>query len=293
MDQTQVVEVQIINAFTDNDTGGNPAGVVFNADHLTNADKLKLAQKIGLSETAFVSKSTLADFKLDFFTPVRQIPHCGHATIAVFSYLSQKGLVASGNTSKETIDGRREIYVQGDTAFMEQKAPKYTSLETYNQDVLASLGLVRDDLYNEALLLIVNTGNSFAVIPVKNIDTLKKISPHFNRIEAISNELGLIRYYVFTPLDKSSHRDADARMFAPAYGIDEEAATGMAAGPLACYLYGQLGIKKQQFLIQQGWHMKQPSPSLITVNLEIKNNAIAGLMAGGKAVSKDTFTIEF
>ncbi|HEX4957927.1 MAG TPA: PhzF family phenazine biosynthesis protein [Lacibacter sp.] len=293
MGEKQIVEVQIINAFTDNDTGGNPAGVVFNADHLTNDDKLKIAQKVGLSETAFVSKSSKADFKLDFFTPVRQIPHCGHATIAVFSYLSQNGLVASGNTSKETIDGRREIYVQGDTAFMEQKAPIYTSIEQYHSEMLSSLGLEDGDLYGEAPLLVVNTGNSFAVIPVKNADTLKKVTPDFHRIAAISNELGLIGYYVFTPLAKSFQRDADARMFAPAYGIDEEAATGMAAGPLACYLNDQLGIKKQQFLIQQGWHMKQPSPSLITVNLKIKNNAIAGLMAGGKAVSKDTFTIEF
>lgn len=94
MDNFQKIEVQIINAFVDNQKGGNPAGVVLNADNLTNEQKLKVASKVGLSETAFVSKSTMADYKLDFFTPTRQIAHCGHATIATFSYLSQLGLIS-------------------------------------------------------------------------------------------------------------------------------------------------------------------------------------------------------
>ena len=52
---------------------------------LSNEQKILIAQKVGLSETAFFSKSTVTDFKLDFFTPTRQIAHCGHATIAAFS----------------------------------------------------------------------------------------------------------------------------------------------------------------------------------------------------------------
>ena len=103
MDNSKKIEVQILNAFVDNNKGGNPAGVVLNADNLTNEQKLKIAKKVGLSETAFVSKSEIADFKLDFFTPTRQIAHCGHATIATFSYLSQSGLIKNTLSSKETM----------------------------------------------------------------------------------------------------------------------------------------------------------------------------------------------
>jgi len=85
--------------------------------------KLKIAAKVGLSETAFVSSSKSADFKLDFFTPKRQIAHCGHATIATFSYLQQLGRIGKETTSKETIDGNRNIFIDGDMAFMEQLAP--------------------------------------------------------------------------------------------------------------------------------------------------------------------------
>ncbi len=57
MDNSKKIEVQILNAFVDNSKGGNPAGVVLNADKLTNEQRLKkLQQKVGLSETAFVSK---------------------------------------------------------------------------------------------------------------------------------------------------------------------------------------------------------------------------------------------
>ena len=45
----------IINALVDGKTGGNPAGVVLDADDLSPKQKLEIASKIGLSETAFVS----------------------------------------------------------------------------------------------------------------------------------------------------------------------------------------------------------------------------------------------
>jgi predicted PhzF superfamily epimerase YddE/YHI9 len=58
----------------------------------------------------------------------------------------------------------------------------------------------------------------------------------------------------------------------------------MAAGPLACYLYDQLQIQKEQFLIEQGHYMSPPSPSVIQVKLSLQDHRITGLMAGGKGV---------
>jgi len=101
------VAVQVVNAFVDNGRGGNPAGVVLNAERFSQAQKQAIAAKVGLSETAFVSPSRTADFKLEFFTPTRQIPHCGHATIATFSYLVQLGLLDGARSSKEMLDGNR------------------------------------------------------------------------------------------------------------------------------------------------------------------------------------------
>lgn len=284
MDNLQKIDVQIINAFVDNNKGGNPAGVVLNADNLTSDEKLTIAKKVGLSETAFISKSKVADFKLDFFTPTRQIAHCGHATIATFSYLSQLGLIENPVSSKETIDGTREILIQGDLAFMEQKPPLYTEVKDYKDKILNALGLTINDLLTDAPILIVNTGNSFAIIPVANDDILKNIIPNFNLIRQISEELDLIGFYIFCRQTDDTARDANARMFAPRYGIEEEAGTGMAAGPLACYLFDILGLKKDHILIQQGWFMTPPSMSLIIVDLSLDSGKITKIMAGGKGI---------
>jgi len=277
------IVVQIINAFIDGESGGNPAGVVLDADEFSVRQKSKIAAKVGLSETAFVSSSKSADFKLDFFTPTRQIAHCGHATIATFSYLQQLGRIGKAATSKETIDGDRNIFIDGDMAFMEQLAPSYKEVDYYMKSLISSLGISVRDLLSNYKPFIVNTGNSFLVVPLKNETAVLSAQPDFEAIHKISEEFDLIGYYIFSQYAKLPGRDAGTRMFAPRYGINEESATGMAAGPLACYLYDKIGIKKDVFLIEQGHFVKLPSPSVITVKLNLEDGKITGLIAGGKA----------
>lgn len=276
--------VKIVNAFIDGAAGGNPAGVVLNADSLSADQKLQIAAQVGLSETAFISKSEIADFKLDFFTPNRQIAHCGHATIATFSYLQQLGKIPNPNTSKETIDGPRKIRMDGESAFMEQTPPRYIDVSKHLDEILHSLQVNKSDLLHGFQPMVVNTGNSFMIIPLKDKARVKRIQPDLDLIHRLSEMYDLIGFYLFTPATEIPGRDAGARMFGPRYGISEEAATGMAAGPLACYLYDIMNIKKETFLIEQGHWMPQPSPSIITVRLEPdKSGKIGRLFAGGKA----------
>ena len=292
MSDTKKIQVQILNAFVDNNTGGNPAGVVLDADDLSDNEKLQIASKVGLSETAFVSKSKIADFKLDFFTPTKQIAHCGHATIAAFSYLKQLKKIKTIETSKETIEGIRRIKIVGDNAFMEQTKPKYTQVKNQEIDILKSLGIERTDLLSESPILLTNTGNSFVLVPLKTKKTLEGLKPNFEIISKISDTLGLIGFYVFTTERDGSESDAQARMFAPRYGIEEESGTGMAAGPLASYLHDILKIKKSKFVISQGQFMDIPSPSLIEVELLFDNGEISSLMAGGKGILASQMLIE-
>ncbi len=289
MDNSKIVTVQILNAFAENGKGGNPAGVVLNADELSDKDKLEVSKKVGLSETAFVSKSKTEDFKLDFFTPNKQIAHCGHATVATFSYLKQIGVLKKDSSSKETIDGKRKIEIIGDLAFMEQLAPKYIDVSHKESVILKSLGLKKTDLLTNTQIRLVNTGNSFILIPVKSNEILKNIIPDFDLISEVSDEFDLIGYYVFST---DTEYDATSRMFGPRYGILEESGTGMAAGPLGCYLFEILKIKKSTFFIQQGKYMEKPSPSLIVVNLRIDKGEIKDLMAGGKGILNRQIEIE-
>jgi PhzF family phenazine biosynthesis protein len=285
------VSVKIINAFSVKNQGGNPAGVVLDADGMTNEKKQLIASKIGLPETAFVSRSAKAGYKLDFFTPTKQIPHCGHATIATFTYLKRMGLVTSNRTSKETIDGIREIIYIGGYAFMEQRSPTFYVPENKFEVILQSLGINETDLVPNLNPTIVNTGNSFLMVPVKDERVLSNIKPNLDLISGLSEEHSLIGYYVYTH-PRNTNALATTRMFAPYYGINEEAATGMAAGPLACFLYEKEKIKESKMLIEQGQYMNPASPSQIQVHLHFEEERIARLYAGGDANLSGERTIE-
>lgn len=277
------IQVLVVNAFTDHGLGGNPAGVVLDADKFDSQQKQSVASKIGLSETVFVSSSSSAAFKLDFFTPNRQIAHCGHATIATFSYLRQINRIKDGATSKETIDGNRDIFIDGDMAFMEQLSPSYRDIGNRTTEVFRSLGITDHEHIANFRPVIVNTGNSFMIVHMKNEKAVTHVSPDFEVINKISEEYELIGYYIFSQMTKIPGRDAGARMFAPRYGIKEESATGMAAGPLACFFHDKMKIDKDVFLIEQGHFMNPASPSIITVKLDLNNKKIKKLMAGGEA----------
>jgi PhzF family phenazine biosynthesis protein len=296
---TKTIQAQIVNGFVTGGIGGNPAGVVLDADELSENEMLGIAAKIGLSETAFVSSSDTEGFKLDFFTPNRRIAHCGHATIATFSYLAELGRISEGETSKETVDGPRRISIKNGAAYMEQLAPQYRMPGDWAKDdvtmadFLQSLGITESDLDSSIGPILVNTGNSFIVVGVKDGASLRNLKPDFDLISVISEKLDLIGYYVFTTDSNATDKDATTRMFAPRYAIQEESATGMAAGPLACVLHDHLHIEKDTFLLEQGRFMEPASPSLITVELTVENGEIQNLMAGGHGKVSRSLNIDY
>ncbi len=288
------IDVKIIRAFVDGSAGGNPAGVVLQAEHLDTATKQLIAARVGLSETAFISRSEIADFKLEFFTPNKQIAHCGHATIAAFSYLVQNGLLKGVRSSKETIDGCRDIFLRDGLVFMEQRAPRFMNsvADAPLQDILDALNLQKKHLMSGQVPEVVNTGVNFLVVPLRDEATVLSAEPDFPAILAISEALDLVGFHIFSSDVRVPGRHAGARMFAPRYAIEEEAATGMASGPLACFLWSRLGVKQKTILLEQGHLMKPPSPSLIQIDLETAHESIERLLVGGRGLAAQGISIE-
>ena len=284
IDREPNIEVNLVNSFTYNGEGGNPAGVVLNADRFSSEQKQKIAKAAGFPETAFVSSSEVADYKLEFFTPNKQIAHCGHATIAAFSYLNQKGEISKKFAVKETIDGNRDIILEEGYAYMEQIPLFYKDLDEGDVEiVMKSLSLTKDDLKEGYDPKVSNTGVSFLIVPLKDNAALSRIDADFKSINEISEKYDLIGFYAFTtdPVDKA--HNVTTRMFAPRYGIPEESATGMAAGTLSAYLFDHMDFKCDKIIIEQGFFMDKPSKSEIIVNLTHEDDKLVKLMAGGIA----------
>jgi trans-2,3-dihydro-3-hydroxyanthranilate isomerase len=101
----KLIDVHQVDAFTNQLFGGNPAGVVTNADELTDEEMQKIAREMNLSETAFVLKpsSDQADVKLRFFTPTDEVKFCGHATIGTLFQLAKLDMFRLGKPGKNDV----------------------------------------------------------------------------------------------------------------------------------------------------------------------------------------------
>src|SRR5690242_4612614 len=79
-------------AFTTDPAGGNPAGVVLDAAGLTDGQQLDVAARLGYSETAFLTAVPGAErnWTVRYFSPLAEVPFCGHATIAAAVALGER-----------------------------------------------------------------------------------------------------------------------------------------------------------------------------------------------------------
>ena len=279
------MRVYILNAFSKTKRGGNPAGVVLDADRLDEPSMKKIASRVGYSETAFVQNSTGADFKTRFFTPAAEVDLCGHATIAVFSLLFGLRRIRAGKHSQETKAGILGVEVQKDgTVFMEQTLPFFENAIDPGE-VAGSLGIGLDSLAPDMPVQIVSTGLRDIIVPIISLRELSSIKPDLDKIADISKKHGAVGYHAFS-LETKHKSTAHCRNLAPLYGIPEEAATGTSSGALACYLFKHGKITEEQaqgLVFEQGYGMRRPSE--ILVRLEFGNKDITGVHVGGRAIA--------
>ena len=268
----QRIGVYVLSAFAKAKRGGNPAGVVPDADRLAEASMQKIAASVGFPETAFVQKSAAADFKIRFFTPAAEVDLCGHATIAAFSLLFGLRRIQAGKHSQETKAGILGVEVQKDgTVFMEQALPFFGNTIDRGE-IAGSLGLGLDAFAPDLPVQIVSTGLRDIIVPVVSLRVLSGIKPDLEKIADISKKHGAVGYHAFS-LETKHGSTAHCRNFAPLYGIPEEAATGTSSGALACYLftYGKISEEQGRRLVfEQGYGMRRPSE--IFARLDIGNN---------------------
>ena len=270
-----MVRVYVASAFSKNEKGGNKAGVLIDDYNLSIKQKMKVAEMLGYSETAFISKSDKADFKLEYFTPVEEVPLCGHATIATFVVLNNLKKLKKLSYKIETKSGILNIQIQDDIILMQQNSPNYYDIIDKSE--------IEDCIDTEVLntnypIQIVSTGLKDILVPINSRENLKKLTPDFEEMKKISKEKDVIGMHMFT-LNNTDELTAVCRNFAPLYGIDEESATGTSNCALACYLY-KYGIKKNKYIFEQGYELNNPSQ--IIVYLEESNNEISNVLVGGK-----------
>lgn len=263
-----------LSAFPKTDSGGNKAGVYINADKLSDSEMQEIAKDVGFSETAFVMKSKVADFKVRFFTPTSEVDLCGHATIATFNLLRDLKIIKEGIYTQETKAGILSLDVEKDFVFMQQPSPIFSEFISVENIRECFSNLEVDQRFKPQ---IVSTGIREIFLPVKNLDVLNKLDPLFEKMTLLARKYNTIGIHAFALDDEV---DAYGRNFAPVVGINEESATGTSNGALASYLFKYF-VQKNNFVLRQGYSMNQPSE--IIVNLDIVDNEIHRVFVGGSA----------
>ncbi|MDD2397633.1 MAG: PhzF family phenazine biosynthesis protein [Tissierellia bacterium] len=280
------MQVAILKSFTYGNSGGNGAGVVVLNQQISYDKKQEIANKVGLSETAFIFKQEENDYDVSFFTPVCEVDLCGHATIAAFYYLGKIGQIKGNNETKSfyqnTKAGRLKIEItfKGLNVYyvlMQQSEPRIYGELKEKKQIADSLnidekliGLANYDIAPT----IVSTGLKDILVPVSSREVLNSLEADFKMIEDISYKNDVVGYHVFTIDDNIIY----ARNFAPKVGINEECATGTSNGALGSLLYSK-GFPNQMEVIQ-GESMNERS--LIFVKVEY-NNDVMDVYVGGKA----------
>ena len=233
-----------IDSFTKEKFKGNPAGVVINADELTDYEMQQIARELNNSETAFLfaPDSDDCDGVIRYFTPNTEVPICGHATIAamyakaieekldscILRFKTKIGILPF-EVIKENED-YQILMTQGNF----ELGDVFDSAVT--QKMITALGLQKSDLDEKCPVQIASTGHSKVMIGIKSREKLNTLSPIYNDLAQLSNEINCNGYFVFTFDSDDQDVLTYGRMFAPAIGINEDPVTGNANGPLGGYL---------------------------------------------------------
>ena len=233
------IEIFQIDAFTIEAFKGNPAGVTF-SNSLSENEKQLIAKEMNLSETAFISNSKITDYKLQWFTPTKEVKLCGHATIASLHFLFEKGIISDNqNVSFETLSGIINCANKNGKYYMQIPIPQLTLFEGCKEEILDALGIERVDVSDLPFILL---DNGYLFISVNSLNALWNINPDYKKLTELSNnkkEYFDITVFTTETIEKDS--SAHLRFFAPYHGIDEDPVTGSACGPLLLVLI-KLGL---------------------------------------------------
>lgn len=211
-----------VDAFAIHAFEGNPAAVCPLENWLDDGLLQAIAEENNLSETAFFVP-TESGFQLRWFTPVREVDLCGHATLAtahvLFKHLGYPGQAISF----ETRSGELSVERKGD--LLEMNFPACPPVPCGAPEILArALG--------QPPVEVLAADDFLAVFDSEA--TVRAITPDF----ALLGKLDLRGVIITAP---GTEVDFVSRFFAPKFGIPEDPVTGSAHCVLAPYWGGRLG----------------------------------------------------
>ena len=292
------LEFLLIDVFTDRPFGGSrlylfPDGTGVPPDMMQS-----LARELGPGEIAFILPSSERDSGragLRVFTPAAEIPFGGHSVLGATFALDHLGSRRVAREKQESFTweleaGQYEVvtsYENDNLIYsLRQDAPAFMGQYFHRGKVARTLGLPEDDIAITGLPCeVISTGLPIHIVPLASLDAMGRIILRNRDAESIARDLGFGDLFVFTCETVQPEATVHCRMFAPYFGIPEDAASGAATGALVAYLVKHRLIKyssKVRIICEQGLEMGRPSR--LIAHARISGGQANAIQVGGQCV---------
>ncbi|WP_324663199.1 PhzF family phenazine biosynthesis protein [Haloarcula sediminis] len=277
-------DVLLVDAFTAEPMAGTPAGVVLDADGLSDDQMAAIAGELGASATAFVFESDRADRRLRFFGPTGELDRSDDAAVAAYGALFERGDLDAGESAMATVGRTRDVEVKPDgTVWVEQGEADIRAVSLDHDEVADALGIdvaTLRDVGADMPMAVADTGEPWLLVPVNYFEHVSRIDADLPAIRALCDRVDAVGLYAFTFDTIAGEATLHGRGFAPGRGVGEVPVTGAAAGACGAYVRreGALDDTIEQVVVEGGHFLDRPG----TVSVDTD-----GLEAwvGGRAVT--------
>jgi PhzF family phenazine biosynthesis protein len=266
----------LVKSFTQNRDEGNPAGVVLNANALSDEKILAITRDLGFGESAFLqSPANDADYLLRLFSVEGEVNSCATATIAAAYILFSDILKSKEHITFQTKLGNIKVFKKHDGSIFIGLPPVQfiPSLVEIHRDEIAKLLAIDENKIADFPIEIASIGTPKLLIPIKTLEDLFAIKPNLDAIAEYCKKSGARGFYPFTLETKKAKSDFHTRQFNPLAGIAEDPVTGVAAGALAGYLKKYKILDKEKYIGEQGYVINSPGEIVVRTT---KNTTYVG-----------------
>ncbi|MBN2153159.1 MAG: PhzF family phenazine biosynthesis protein [Candidatus Lokiarchaeota archaeon] len=262
-------EFWIVDVFAERKHAGNQLAVVLDDGSISDDEMQRIACEMHFSETTFVKPSPCPDgsFTTRVFTPSEEVPFAGHPTLGT-AFVIRHALGKNGGKTIVLRERGGPIPVtfapgeEGDDeiAWMVQKSPVF-GREHGRTSFAPVVGLDVSAIDDRFPVQEVSTGLPFTIVPIKNLAAMRRsrvVKEAYDAFTATTDAKGLL---LFCPEVYDKACQVNVRMFADAYGIAEDPATGSGNGCLAAYLVKHRYFNDASINIraEQGMEIGRPS----------------------------------
>jgi len=225
-----------IDAFTSKKSLGNPAACIYlDNDQTLDEDKMQAIarqHKGFVSEVVYCSKSSLADYKLVYYSSECEVDFCGHGTIACMYSLIKSTPDLMGK-SELLVETNRKGILTAYNQITEHDAVYITAPEAEHIGTNLSLELIAKNLNLESKQVfdrypidIIDAGLRTLIVPIAKLEDEIGVWPVEQQLRnfCIDHDIDII--LIFSREVQNPQNIAHTRIFAPRFGYLEDPATG-------------------------------------------------------------------